>query len=292
LPAGNKRLELIGFPLLNWGFQLLKHRDYACRLGQITLDKKGCALDQSADSQSRWPELSWLSVASSMTSCRRVQFESLRFFLATSPRSYNASSTRKAHLPAKLISPPVQGTQSNSHSHSRPSRPHGTNRSPHRELSAASQLLRSHKISTMRWCICEMPTWRRDSGLTRCASIRADNDEKSKQAPLVKYIYQHAAQVLIWLGLADQSTGRVLDLIRLAADCLPLIRLLTATNGFRATNPRNRIFALLGLVGEEMEFPIDYNMLLGELYTKISRYFFYYRCLSCLKHNLCKSCPL
>jgi hypothetical protein len=49
-----------------------------------------------------------------------------------------------------------------------------------------------------------------------------DNDEKSKQIPLMKYIYHHATQVVIWLGPAEESTGRVLDLIRRAANCLRL----------------------------------------------------------------------
>ena len=47
-----------------------------------------------------------------------------------------------------------------------------------------------------------------------------NNDEKIEQIPHMKDIYQHASQVVIWLGLADESTSRVLDLIRLAAKCL------------------------------------------------------------------------
>lgn len=46
------------------------------------------------------------------------------------------------------------------------------------------------------------------------------NDEKIVQLPRMKDIYQHANQVVIWLGLADDSTSRALDLIRLAAKCL------------------------------------------------------------------------
>lgn len=46
------------------------------------------------------------------------------------------------------------------------------------------------------------------------------NDEKIVQLPYMKDIYQHANQVVIWLGLADDSTGRALDLIRRAAKCL------------------------------------------------------------------------
>ena len=44
-----------------------------------------------------------------------------------------------------------------------------------------------------------------------------NNDEKIVQLPYMKDIYQHANQVVIWLGLADESTSRALDLIRLAA---------------------------------------------------------------------------
>ena len=47
-----------------------------------------------------------------------------------------------------------------------------------------------------------------------------NNDEKIEQIPLMKDIYQHASCVVIWLGLADKSSGRALDLIRLAAKCL------------------------------------------------------------------------
>ena len=46
------------------------------------------------------------------------------------------------------------------------------------------------------------------------------NDEKIVQLPYMKDIYQHANQVVIWLGLADDSTGQALSLIRLAAHCL------------------------------------------------------------------------
>ncbi len=47
-----------------------------------------------------------------------------------------------------------------------------------------------------------------------------NNDEKIEQLPHMKDIYQHANQVVIWLGLADDSTGQALSLIRLAAHCL------------------------------------------------------------------------
>ena len=47
-----------------------------------------------------------------------------------------------------------------------------------------------------------------------------NNDEKIEQLPRMKDIYQHASRVVIWLGLADESTGRALELIRLAANCL------------------------------------------------------------------------
>ena len=46
------------------------------------------------------------------------------------------------------------------------------------------------------------------------------NDEKIVQFPYMKDIYQHANQVVIWLGLADDSTGQTLSLIRLAAHCM------------------------------------------------------------------------
>ena len=46
------------------------------------------------------------------------------------------------------------------------------------------------------------------------------NDEKIEQIPHMKDIYQRASHIVIWLGLADKSTGRALDLIRLAANCL------------------------------------------------------------------------
>ena len=47
-----------------------------------------------------------------------------------------------------------------------------------------------------------------------------NNDEKIEQLPHMKDIYQYANQVVIWLGLADESTGQALSLIRLAAHCL------------------------------------------------------------------------
>ncbi len=47
-----------------------------------------------------------------------------------------------------------------------------------------------------------------------------NNDEKIEQLPHMKDIFQHASNVVIWLGLADESTSRALDLIRLAANCL------------------------------------------------------------------------
>ena len=47
-----------------------------------------------------------------------------------------------------------------------------------------------------------------------------NNRERIKQIPLMKEIYQHASCVMIWLGLADQSSGRALDLLRLAANYL------------------------------------------------------------------------
>ena len=47
-----------------------------------------------------------------------------------------------------------------------------------------------------------------------------NNDEKIEQLPHMKDIYQHASHVVIWLGLAEESSGRALDLIRLAAKCL------------------------------------------------------------------------
>ena len=47
-----------------------------------------------------------------------------------------------------------------------------------------------------------------------------NNDEKIEQIPRMKDIYHHANQVVIWLGLDDESTNRALDLIRLAANCL------------------------------------------------------------------------
>jgi Heterokaryon incompatibility protein (HET) len=36
----------------------------------------------------------------------------------------------------------------------------------------------------------------------------------------MKYVYQYATQVMIWLGPAEESTSRGLDLIHLAATCL------------------------------------------------------------------------
>ena len=47
-----------------------------------------------------------------------------------------------------------------------------------------------------------------------------NNDEKIVQIPHMKDIYQHANHVVIWLGLADESTSRALDLLRLAANCM------------------------------------------------------------------------
>ena len=47
-----------------------------------------------------------------------------------------------------------------------------------------------------------------------------NNDEKIEQIPRMKDIYHHANQVVIWLGLDDESTSQALDLIQLAAKCL------------------------------------------------------------------------
>ncbi|KAK0514619.1 hypothetical protein JMJ35_003236 [Cladonia borealis] len=47
-----------------------------------------------------------------------------------------------------------------------------------------------------------------------------NNDDKIVQLPHMKDIYQHANHVVIWLGLADESTNGALDLIRRAANCL------------------------------------------------------------------------
>ena len=47
-----------------------------------------------------------------------------------------------------------------------------------------------------------------------------NNDEKIEQIPHMKDIYLHASHVVIWLGLAEESTSRALGLIRLAANCL------------------------------------------------------------------------
>ena len=44
--------------------------------------------------------------------------------------------------------------------------------------------------------------------------------EKIEQLSHMKEIYQHANQVVIWLGLANESVSRALDLIRLAANCM------------------------------------------------------------------------
>ena len=49
---------------------------------------------------------------------------------------------------------------------------------------------------------------------------QSDVEEKSRQIPLMKYIYELATQVVIWLGLEDDSTGRGLELIQQAAHCL------------------------------------------------------------------------
>jgi hypothetical protein len=49
---------------------------------------------------------------------------------------------------------------------------------------------------------------------------QSDVEEKSSQIPLMKYIYELATQVVIWLGLEDDSTGRGLELIQQAANCL------------------------------------------------------------------------
>ena len=47
-----------------------------------------------------------------------------------------------------------------------------------------------------------------------------NNDERIVQLPHMKDIYQHANQVVIWLGLADDSTSRALHLLQLAANYL------------------------------------------------------------------------
>jgi hypothetical protein len=49
---------------------------------------------------------------------------------------------------------------------------------------------------------------------------QSDVEEKSRQIPLMKHIYELATQVVIWLGLEDDSTGRGLELIQQAANCL------------------------------------------------------------------------
>jgi hypothetical protein len=49
---------------------------------------------------------------------------------------------------------------------------------------------------------------------------QGDADEKKKQLHHMTSIYRHATQVVIWLGLAEESTGRAVDLIQQAANCL------------------------------------------------------------------------
>ncbi|TLS30964.1 hypothetical protein PpBr36_02813 [Pyricularia pennisetigena] len=46
---------------------------------------------------------------------------------------------------------------------------------------------------------------------------QSDNDEKSRQIPLMGRVYQHAINTLIWLGISDSMTGQVFSLLNHAA---------------------------------------------------------------------------
>jgi hypothetical protein len=53
----------------------------------------------------------------------------------------------------------------------------------------------------------------------------------------------------------------------------PLMGLLESTLRFEATEPRDRVFALLGIAEEEQKFQVDYEKSVKDIYTDISRYF-------------------
>ncbi|KAF4632697.1 hypothetical protein G7Y89_g5429 [Cudoniella acicularis] len=63
------------------------------------------------------------------------------------------------------------------------------------------------------------PTVERKLWVDAICINQADNNEKSTQVPLMKYIYQHAKRVMIWLGPEDNGTETAFRLIRLAAKC-------------------------------------------------------------------------
>ena len=52
---------------------------------------------------------------------------------------------------------------------------------------------------------------------------------------------------------------------------MPLIELLISTYRFQATDPKDKVFAVLGLAEEEVNFPVDYKMSLEEICTNVSR---------------------
>jgi hypothetical protein len=53
----------------------------------------------------------------------------------------------------------------------------------------------------------------------------------------------------------------------------PLMDLLESTLRFQATEPRDRVFALLGMAVEEQEFQVNYEKSVKDIYTDVSRYF-------------------
>lgn len=54
---------------------------------------------------------------------------------------------------------------------------------------------------------------------------------------------------------------------------IPLMDLLESTLRSQATEPRDRVFALLGMAEEEQEFQVNYEKSVKDIYTDVSRYF-------------------
>jgi hypothetical protein len=70
-------------------------------------------------------------------------------------------------------------------------------------------------------------------------------------------------------GLAPVLT-RVVALCVSSIQPTPLMDLLESTLRFQATEPRDRVFALLGMAEEEQEFQVNYEKSIKDIYTDVA----------------------
>jgi hypothetical protein len=96
-------------------------------------------------------------------------------------------------------------------------------------------------------------------------------------------------------GLAPVLT-RVIALCVSSIQPTPLMDLLESTLRFQATEPRDRVFALLGMAEEEQEFQVNYEKSIKDIYTDVSRYFLCHHIpkkgRSCSSYTIqCKALP-